>query len=174
LPGLQETFNEFHDCEIFSCVPGCAALAAAAQAEGWSVSGEDTATLFRAARVLPKEKSAQFAPVAIQRTEPRTTARAPTHVLYQGRAHALDAEPLIVGVEPGAGGRRLAVSGAASGISRLHCSLMRTVEGATVIDHSRYGTWLNDETVSGRAPLRAGDRLRVGTPGVTLELIAID
>ena len=56
----------------------------------------------------------------------------------------------------------------------MHFSLLRMAEGAVVIDHSRYGTWLNDERVVGRAPLRAGDRLRLGNPGVSLELIAID
>jgi pSer/pThr/pTyr-binding forkhead associated (FHA) protein len=66
----------------------------------------------------------------------------------------------------------LQVVGAAAGVSRVHCSLLRTPQGVTVIDHSRYGTWLNDEAVIGRAPLRAGDRLRLGRPGVTLELIA--
>jgi pSer/pThr/pTyr-binding forkhead associated (FHA) protein len=48
---------------------------------------------------------------------------------------------------------------------------MRLPTGAVVVDHSRYGTWLNDERVFGRATLRAGDRLRLGRPGVTLELI---
>jgi pSer/pThr/pTyr-binding forkhead associated (FHA) protein len=42
-----------------------------------------------------------------------------------------------------------------------------------VRDHSRYGTFLNGERVAGEAELGAGDRLRVGTPGVVLELVAV-
>lgn len=56
----------------------------------------------------------------------------------------------------------------------MHCSLLRGDDGnATVVDHSRHGTWLNDERVVGRAPLRAGDRLRIGSPGVAIDLIAV-
>jgi pSer/pThr/pTyr-binding forkhead associated (FHA) protein len=42
-------------------------------------------------------------------------------------------------------------------------------------DHSTYGTFVNDEKVSGRIELRAGDRLRIGSPGVECELVlAVD
>jgi pSer/pThr/pTyr-binding forkhead associated (FHA) protein len=43
-----------------------------------------------------------------------------------------------------------------------------------LFDHSSYGTWLNDERVAHRTRLKAGDRLRLGYPGIVLELIAID
>ena len=108
----------------------------------------------------------------LQEAQRSAAVAPPTHVLYRGQAIALGSEPLVIGLAPGAGPRILQVVGAAAGVSRVHCSLLRTPQGVTVIDHSRYGTWLNDEAVSGRAPLRAGDRLRLGRPGVTLELIA--
>ena len=38
-------------------------------------------------------------------------------------------------------------------------------------DHSTYGCYLNDERVAGRVTLVAGDRLRLGSPGVELQLI---
>jgi pSer/pThr/pTyr-binding forkhead associated (FHA) protein len=34
-----------------------------------------------------------------------------------------------------------------------------------VEDHSRYGTFVNDRRVSEEATLKAGDVLRIGTPG---------
>ena len=40
-------------------------------------------------------------------------------------------------------------------------------------DHSTYGSYVNEERVSGRTALTVGDRLRLGTPGVTLELIQL-
>ncbi len=42
-----------------------------------------------------------------------------------------------------------------------------------VEDHSTYGSFVNDEKVSGRTALTVGDRLRLGSPGVTLELIQL-
>ena len=42
-----------------------------------------------------------------------------------------------------------------------------------VIDHSRHGTFLNGARVQARARLAAGDTLRLGTPGVSLELVAL-
>jgi pSer/pThr/pTyr-binding forkhead associated (FHA) protein len=40
-------------------------------------------------------------------------------------------------------------------------------------DHSRHGTFVNGERDAGRARLRAGDRLRIGDPGVELSLISV-
>jgi pSer/pThr/pTyr-binding forkhead associated (FHA) protein len=42
-----------------------------------------------------------------------------------------------------------------------------------VRDHSRYGTFVNGERVDGEAVLGAGDRLRLGTPGIVLDLVAV-
>jgi len=95
-----------------------------------------------------------------------------THAILGGRAHAIDEAPLVVGHGPGEG-RRIAVAGAGSGISRSHCTLVRERGRALVRDHSRYGTFVNGERVQGEAELGAGDRLRVGTPGVVLELVTV-
>ena len=46
--------------------------------------------------------------------------------------------------------------------------------GAVMIeDHSTYGSYVNEERVAGRTALTVGDRLRLGSPGVTLELIQL-
>ena len=47
-------------------------------------------------------------------------------------------------------------------------------EAPVVQDRSRYGTFVNGERVAGSAALAAGDRLRIGTPGVVLDLVAAD
>jgi len=54
----------------------------------------------------------------------------------------------------------------------VHCSLQRDGERTVLIDHSRYGTWINGARVRERAPVRPGDRVRVGTPGVEFTLIS--
>ncbi len=101
------------------------------------------------------------------------TAAAPTHLVYLGRAYALTAEPLVVG-RGAQGARAVAVAGASAGVSRAHCTLVRSGGDAVLEDHSSYGTFLNGERVQRRARLSAGDRIRVGTPGVELELVRIE
>lgn len=66
------------------------------------------------------------------------------------------------------------LSGAIAGISRMHCTLRRVGGEVLVEDHSRYGTYLNGRRVEERAVLRPGDRLRLGTPGIEVQLIEVD
>jgi hypothetical protein len=101
------------------------------------------------------------------------TERPPTHVLWEGVAHPLDPEPFLIGIAIPEGSRGVNLSGAVAGISRRHVSLRR-IEGRVVVeDHSRYGTYLNGRRVEGRAILRRGDRLRLGTPGIEVQLIEV-
>jgi hypothetical protein len=167
LPGLVARLAEFNDCTVARAATGVSVRTACAFGELWQ-GGEDSVQLLTAAPRL--DAPAEW--TVLQEAQRSEAAAPPTHVLYRGQAIALGAEPLVVGLAPGSAARALQVVGAAAGVSRVHCSLVRTAQGVTVIDHSRFGTWLNDEAVVGRAPLRAGDRLRLGRPGVTLELIA--
>jgi hypothetical protein len=168
LPGLVARLGEFNDCTVARAAPGLSVRAACAFGALWQ-GGEDSVQLLTAAPRLEMPADAWTVLQEAQRSE---EVAPPTHVLYRGQAIALGTEPLVIGLAPTGAARVLQVVGATAGVSRVHCSLMRTAQGVTVIDHSRYGTWLNDEAVIGRAPLRAGDRLRLGRPGVTLELIA--
>ena len=59
------------------------------------------------------------------------------------------------------------------GVSRRHCSLYMRNGDLVLADHSRYGTFVNDERVHGTRVLRIGDRVRVGTPGEELLAIAL-
>lgn len=103
----------------------------------------------------------------------RRSAAPATHLMLDGRAHAIDERPLVVGFGEG-DGRRIALSGSGEGISRAHCTLLVRGGRAMVRDHSRFGTFVNGERIDGEAELAAGDRLRVGSPGVVFELIAVD
>ncbi|MGH8135961.1 MAG: FHA domain-containing protein, partial [Steroidobacteraceae bacterium] len=102
----------------------------------------------------------------------RADTACPTHVILNGRAHVIDDRPLLIGLGDGPG-RCLALSGSQAGISRSHCTLLRRGGIAFVRDHSRYGTFVNGERVDGEAVLEVGDRLRLGTPGVVLDLVAV-
>lgn len=103
---------------------------------------------------------------------PEAARTAPTHVLWRGSAIPLvPGTALEVGRAPAADGIRL--DEGLAGVSRLHCTLRHGPEGVQVIDHAAYGTWLNGRRIAGRARLAAGDRLRIGDPGVELALIAV-
>ncbi|HEU0224119.1 MAG TPA: FHA domain-containing protein [Steroidobacteraceae bacterium] len=138
------------------------AAAAGAAARAGEVGPAEPPTLVTAlARAIPAASAARR----------RAAGARPTHVIQDGRAHAIGPQPLVVGAGAGPG-RRLPLA-AGAGISREHCALLAQDGEVLVRDTSRYGTWVNGERVEGEAVLAAGDRLRVGTPGVVLELVAV-
>jgi hypothetical protein len=102
----------------------------------------------------------------------RPAGRRPTHVLLGPVAHAITEAPLVVGTAPPPAGRALRLEGETAGISRAHCRLFESAGEAVVEDLSTWGTYVNGERVAGRAVLAAGDRIRVGSPGVELVLVA--
>ena len=95
-----------------------------------------------------------------------------THFVYRGRAVAIDAEGIVLGREPGEGAVLQLPEGIA-GLSRRHCTLRRTGTETVLVDHSRYGTFVDGQRVNGRTLLAAGSLLRLGTPGVELPLISM-
>lgn len=129
----------------------------------------------RAAEIGPAEPPVLVTALARRHPAPATArARAvtpATHLVEGGRAHAIDERGLVIGLGAGEG-RRIAVAG--EGVSRSHCTLVRAGGRTLVRDHSRYGTFLNGGRVAGEAEVGAGDRLRVGSPGVVFELVAVD
>ena len=109
--------------------------------------------------------------VARERGPSATTV--PSHVQVDGEAHPITERPIRVGTSPPTTDAHIRLVGATAGISRLHCTLVR--EGAHVIveDHSRHGSFLGEMRIKDRAELVVGDRLRLGTPGIELQMIRV-
>lgn len=103
---------------------------------------------------------------------PPPGGRRPTHVLLGHEARAITADPLVLGTAPPEGSRALRLSGETAGISRAHCRLFE--DGGVVVleDLSTWGTFVNGERVPGRTVVEAGDRIRLGSPGMELLLVA--
>jgi hypothetical protein len=97
----------------------------------------------------------------------------PTHVLYRSRAYCINEKPFLLGAEIPGDAHGVNLTSALAGVSRKHCSIVRRDDEVVVEDHSTYGTFINEERVDGSAVLAIGDTLRVGSPGVSLELIQI-
>jgi len=163
LPGFAARCAAIPEAEVVSLHEGAAALAALDRmAEIGSPAGPALVTALRRA-ALPRRPARQGADAQ---------GPAPTHVVFSGKAYAVGGQPLLIGRAP-QGPRVLAVGDSPAGISREHCTIVADGGAIRVHDHSRYGTWLNGARVSGEAALVAGDRLRLGTPGVVLELVAV-
>jgi hypothetical protein len=162
LPALRERLAALQDLEILS-LPDTAPAVAAAARVGEIGPGEPP--------VLATALQRRHAAVTGERTR-RTGAACPTHIILDGRAHAIDERPLTLGLGDGPG-RRLVLGGTQAGVSHSHCTLLRRDGVAVVRDHSRYGSFVNGEKVDGEAVLEVGDRLRLGTPGIVLDLVAV-
>jgi hypothetical protein len=95
-----------------------------------------------------------------------------THILFGGDSMRFPEVELLIGTEEVPNAPHIALPRAAAGVSRRHCSLRREGERTVLVDHSRFGTWINGARVRERAAVRPGDRVRVGTPGVEFTLIS--
>ena len=166
LPGLMERFAALRDCKVQSLPQGAAALGALMHRDAIRRSPESLALVYQLsiARAEGNTVVADY-----ESTPPQLR---PTHVLYQGRAWRISESPLAIGWAPPAG-RSLVLPSAAPGVSRAHCTLVRSNGSVMVEDRSTYGSYVNEERVAGRTVLTVGDRLRLGTPGVTLEMIQL-
>lgn len=161
LPALAERCRALADAEVVALPAGAAALGALQRAD--EITATPDAELLELARAHPPRRT--------DARGDRERGAAPTHVVFAGRAHRISREPLSIGLADG-GERSIVLSGPAAGISRRHCSVLERDGMVWVTDYSRYGTFVNGERIAGKAVLAAGDRLRVGTPGVVLELVS--
>lgn len=166
LPGLAERLAGLPDLVLTELPPGRAARGAVARAREIISEGEAV----RFVTTLPLE-GAQ--PAARDAGAPPADDRRPrpTHLLLGAVAWAIGETPLEVGTAPPAESRAVHIAGNTGGVSRRHCSVRLADGEARVTDHSRYGTWLNERRVEGEAVLKAGDVLRLGSPGTELRLI---
>lgn len=167
LPGLGERFNALRDCRVRVLPRGAAALGALSHAGSIRQAADGITLVYR----LPlAAAAAEPTPAASEATATPPQLR-PTHLLFRGRAWPITDRPLTLGWSVDAG-RSVSVP-SSPGVSRSHCSVRRQNGSVLLEDHSTYGSFVNDERVNGRAVLTVGDRLRLGSPGVTLDLIQL-
>jgi hypothetical protein len=167
-PGFLPRLLELEQDGLVIAPAGIAAVAASLQ------SGDPAAAprlRRRVARVAEHSLSANIEYVASASTS-AARAQPVTHILIGGDSMRFPDTGLVIGTEEVDNAPPIALPRAAAGVSRRHCSLRREGERTVLIDHSRYGTWVNGARVRERAAVRPGDRVRVGTPGVEFTLIS--
>jgi hypothetical protein len=175
VPGLIARLATLRDCVLVQLPVGAAALGALRQAAHIVRPPESIALVHR----LPLAGAGAAASLGETADARMPGGRAvpadavPTHVLFRGRAWPITSEPLELGWSVGQAARALTVPAGIPGVSRSHCTLRLSEGQAWVTDHSTYGTFVNDDRVGGGVALRVGDSLRLGTPGIVLELIHV-
>ncbi len=160
--GLLETGVDVQPLE-----PEAALRGAASRSE--HILSEDGSVRFVTALPRVGGSGQTTAPPATSGTDGRPP---PTHLLQGSVAWKIAEIPLEIGTAPSADHRPVIVRDQTEGVSRSHCRVLRKADAVLVEDASRYGTWINDRRVEGTAELRAGDVLRIGTPGSRMLLVA--
>ncbi len=166
LPGLADRLRGLSSCEVSLLPPGAAARGALLQ-HPQILRGAHPALVCQ----LPLAVREAVAEAAVPASE--RSGVAATHILHAARAWPLAGQPLAIGTQLPAGERGLQLPGGVPGVSRLHCRVSTINGNVSVEDLSTYGTFVNDERVHGRATLWCGDVLRLGTPGIPLQLIQL-
>jgi hypothetical protein len=169
LPAMQDVLKVFLGCELITLREGFAAAATSLL----ELPQSDSDTSVRLLRKLPLRAQPALENLAHREYigGERMTRPAASHVLFEGRAHALSGA-LVVGRAPD-GASAIVLPEGLAGVSRRHCTFLSEGGELVIIDHSRFGTFLNGERVSERARAHAGDKVRIGEPGVELSLIAL-
>jgi hypothetical protein len=167
-PGFLPRLLELEQDGLVIAPAGIAAVAASLQ----TADAEQAPRLRRrVARIPAHALSADVEYVASASTSP-ARALPVTHILYGGDSMRFPDVGITIGTEEDSNSPHITLPRAAAGVSRRHCSLRREGDRTILIDHSRYGTWVNGARVRERAGVRPGDRVRVGTPGVEFTLIS--
>jgi hypothetical protein len=173
LPGLAERLGKIARTEV-QTLPRTAALAGALAArESICTDGDELPFVVRLPVAAADGPTPRPAPKARLTTAAPDQATPPTHLLYEGVAWPVSGEPLLLGVAIPDGARGINLAGRTAGISRSHCSIYSRDRRVFVEDHSTHGSFVNDERVDGKAVLGSGDRLRLGSPGIELQLIRV-
>jgi len=167
-PGFLPRLLEHEQDGVVIVPAGLTAVAASLQA-----AAPDAAPRLRrrVARIAEHSLSSQVEYVSSVTASPGR-ALPVTHILFGGDSMRFPDSGLAIGTEEVANMPHITLPRAAAGVSRHHCSLQRDGERTILVDHSRYGTWVNGARVRERAQVRPGDRVRVGTPGVEFTLIS--
>ncbi len=189
LPGVREQLEQFVGCEWVSIPDGFAAAATSLLDLPELASGEDSVRLLRR---LPLQVQAALNDGVARELlgQRRSGGPAPSHALLDGRAYSLSAESLVVGRAPESqnvpstamatgtatapvSSRYITLPEGLAGVSRRHCTFVHDGDELVLLDHSTFGTFVNGERVQERVRVHAGDRVRLGEPGVELALIAV-
>jgi hypothetical protein len=168
LPGWTETLADSLAVPVIELKPGAAAFGALELADQFAETSDTAGVAFLTGR--PWQLS-EPQPIATESPISSGAVR-PTHVLYRNMAYPIGNKPLVIGRDDKPGASDIVIQGQIAGVSRRHCTIERRNDRLVLVDHSTYGTYVDDRRVAGSTELGLGQIIRVGTPGETLQVIA--
>ncbi|MFQ5702034.1 MAG: FHA domain-containing protein, partial [Acidobacteriota bacterium] len=175
LPGLAERLAETGPAEIITLPAEAAARGARRHHDAVRSPGEALRFVMRLPSAAPSSTAPRGTDSETLESSPpaRTASPAPTHLVHAGLAYPLGGEPLLLGSAPPEGSYRIELGNSAGGVAALHCSLYRR-DGRTFVEsRPSHGLFLNGRRIEGRVELAVGDRLRLGSPAVELQIITL-
>ena len=171
LPGWRPLLGEFSGCELILLGDGFAGCALSVLDLPPTAPATQAVPLLRR---LPAQRHDCAVLCADRELIERDTQRSqPTHILVGAHTFVLGRHALVVG-RALAEADSIGLPDGLAGVSRRHCTFMRERDAVVLIDHSRCGTFVNEERVTERVRVHAGDRVRLGEPGIELALITVD
>jgi hypothetical protein len=163
LPGCQELLSQIRDAEIVTLDQGAGAYGALKNWAQLSEQHHPDGIVFFTRRPWHRD---QVKPAAT------AVAAPPTHLLYGSIAYPISANPLYIGSDIGPAATGIQIQEQTTGVSGRHCALQRYGREVVLNDFSTSGTFVDEARVNGRVVVKLGQKIRVGPPGVILQLIA--
>jgi hypothetical protein len=174
VPGADAMLEAARVARALRLSAGSAARAASLLAPAPTLASGAVQYLTRVPNPVIADGADSKPPVLLPALQTRETGGVmATHLIYRGRAVPIGHEALVIGRDPAAP-LELRLPDGIAGLSRRHCTLRRERGRALLIDHSSHGSYIDGIRVRGRAFLAAGSVLRLGTPGIDLQLVALD
>ncbi len=164
LPGLENLLRELPNVEIVELPETAAAAGALVALESIRAPGEELPFVTRLP-VRPRDEPAGAMPASPD--------VCPTHVLIHGLARPIGERGLLIAAGLPADGEGVELLGMAEGISGVCCRISRRGPSVVLENRGESGPLLNGEHVEGSPLLAPGDRLRLGNPGIEVELIRV-
>ena len=173
IPGLMPRLTQLSGTQVIALEGSAAAKGALEHGQRIASPGGDLPFVVRLPAELQTAPTVATPMPPTVMSDPEARTAQPTHVLFEGIAHAITPEALWLGSAASAESGGLDVGGPMPGLSRRHCAVYRSGGSVVVEDNSSYGTYLNGRRLEGRSEAGIGDRIRLGSPGIEVLLIAV-
>ena len=168
LPGCKEMLATLKDARIHELQRGAAARVAPEIWNQLTSQGNNEGISFFTSR--PWQRQQQTADQLPSAENAMQTG--PTHLLYRSIAYPITETPLTIGSAEDGAQNDVKIVIEAAGVSPKHCTIALQGEEVVLSNISDQGTFVDEEQVTGSITLKLGQKIRIGSPGLHLQVIA--
>jgi hypothetical protein len=169
LPGCRQMLATIKNTQIVELDRGAAAIRGPKIWHELAVQHNSEGISFFTSRPWPRQqKTDEHWPL-----EAKATQALPTHLLHRDIAYPITEKPLKIGCASDREQNDITIMGeTARGVAPRHCTIMLRGREIVLNVLSDKGTFVDEKRVSGSIALKLGQKIRVGTPGEQMHLIA--